>query len=182
VNTLSGIVCQWNRPISVTCFPRQALTLCPQLCMGIQPDTRCPARSADALPAALCGHFTQAIYRNRPVEHVGWFCVPVELKVSILRRADDSKPSHTLAPSASVSVMESLASVSSQEGRREQAFDRAQTTAYLDCECSYRPAGSVHRFLDSTPVACSISTHPVPCRHRAGSATGCTCCSAASGN
>jgi hypothetical protein len=35
--------------------------------MGIQPDARFPARSADALPATLYGHFTQAIYRNRPI-------------------------------------------------------------------------------------------------------------------
>ena len=38
-----------------------------QLCMGIQPDARFPARSADALPETLYGHFTQAIYRNRPI-------------------------------------------------------------------------------------------------------------------
>jgi hypothetical protein len=44
-----------NRPISVYRFPRQALTLCPQLCMGIQPGARFPARSADALPATLYG-------------------------------------------------------------------------------------------------------------------------------
>jgi hypothetical protein len=48
-------------------FPRGALTLCPQLCMGIQPGARVPARSADALSATLYGHFTQAIYRNRPI-------------------------------------------------------------------------------------------------------------------
>ena len=53
--------------ISVYRFPRQALTLCPQLCMGIQPGARFPARSADALPATLYGRFTQAIYRNRPI-------------------------------------------------------------------------------------------------------------------
>jgi hypothetical protein len=35
--------------------------------MGIQPDTRFPARSADALPATMYGHFSQAIYRNRPI-------------------------------------------------------------------------------------------------------------------
>jgi hypothetical protein len=45
-----------NRPISAYRFPRRALTLCPQLCMGIQPDARFPARSADALPATLYGH------------------------------------------------------------------------------------------------------------------------------
>jgi len=28
---------QLNRPISVYLFPRRALTLCPQLCTGIQP-------------------------------------------------------------------------------------------------------------------------------------------------
>jgi len=43
-------------------FPRRALTLCSQLCMGIQHDARLPARSADALPATLYGHFTQEIY------------------------------------------------------------------------------------------------------------------------
>jgi hypothetical protein len=52
---------------SVYSFPRRALTLCPQLCMGIQPGARFPARSADALPATPYGHFTQAIYRNRPI-------------------------------------------------------------------------------------------------------------------
>jgi len=57
------------RPISVYHFSRPALTLCLQLCMGIQPGDHFPARSADALPATLYGHFTQAIYRNRPV---GW--------------------------------------------------------------------------------------------------------------
>jgi len=35
--------------------------------MGIQPGARFPARSADALSATLHGHFTQAIYRNRPI-------------------------------------------------------------------------------------------------------------------
>ena len=61
---------QLNRPIPVYRFSRRALTLCLQLCMGIQPespDTRLPARSADALPATLYGHFIQAIYRNRPI-------------------------------------------------------------------------------------------------------------------
>ena len=47
-----------NRPIPVYRFPRRALTLCPQLCMGIQPGARFPGRSADALPATLYGHFT----------------------------------------------------------------------------------------------------------------------------
>ena len=56
-----------NRPISVYRSPRRALTRCPQLCMGIQPGARFPARSADALPAILYWHFTQAIYRNRPI-------------------------------------------------------------------------------------------------------------------
>jgi len=56
-----------NRPISVYRFPRRALTLCPQLCMGIQPGARFPAWSAGALPATLHGHFTQAMYRNRPI-------------------------------------------------------------------------------------------------------------------
>ena len=60
-----------HRPISVYRFPRRALTLCPQLCMGIQPGARFPARSADALPATLYGHFTQAIYRNRPIARLG---------------------------------------------------------------------------------------------------------------
>ena len=45
----------------------RALTLCPQLCTGIQPGARFPARSADALLATLYGHFTQAIHRNRPI-------------------------------------------------------------------------------------------------------------------
>jgi hypothetical protein len=53
---------------SVYRAPRRALTLCQQLCMGIQPDARSPARSADALPVTLYGHFTQAIYRYRPIE------------------------------------------------------------------------------------------------------------------
>jgi hypothetical protein len=44
--------------------------LCPQLCMGIQPGARFSVRSADALPATLYGHFTQAIYRNRPSHRV----------------------------------------------------------------------------------------------------------------
>jgi hypothetical protein len=37
-------------------FPRGALTLCPQLCLGIQPGARFPARGADALPSPLFGH------------------------------------------------------------------------------------------------------------------------------
>ena len=57
----------FNRPISVYRFPRRALPLCPQLCMGIQPGARFPARGADALTATLYGHFSQAIYRNRPI-------------------------------------------------------------------------------------------------------------------
>jgi len=55
-----------NRPISVCRSPRRALTLCPLLCMGIQPGACLPARSADALPASLYGQYTSAIYRNRP--------------------------------------------------------------------------------------------------------------------
>jgi hypothetical protein len=57
----------YNRPISVYCFPRRALKLCPQFSMGIQPGVRFPARSADALPATLYRHYTQAIYRNRHI-------------------------------------------------------------------------------------------------------------------
>jgi hypothetical protein len=53
-----------NRPSSLYRFPRRALTLCPQLCLGIQPVARFPARSADA---TLYGHFTKAIHRNRPI-------------------------------------------------------------------------------------------------------------------
>jgi len=49
-----------NRPISVYRSLLRALTLCPQLCMGIQPDARFPAPSAHALPATLYGHLTQA--------------------------------------------------------------------------------------------------------------------------
>jgi len=36
--------------------------------MGVQHDARLLARRADALPATLYGHFTQAIYRNRPID------------------------------------------------------------------------------------------------------------------
>ena len=46
------------RSISVHRFPRRALTLYPQLCMGIQPGARFHARSADDLPANLYGHST----------------------------------------------------------------------------------------------------------------------------
>jgi hypothetical protein len=56
-----------SRPVVVYRFPRRALTLCPQLCMGIQPGAHFPAPTADALSATLYGHFTQAIYRNRIV-------------------------------------------------------------------------------------------------------------------
>ena len=56
-----------NRPISVYRFLRRALTLCPQLCMGNQRGAHFHARSADALPATLYGHFIKAIYRNRPI-------------------------------------------------------------------------------------------------------------------
>ena len=47
-----------NRPIPVYRSPRRALTLCPQLCMVIQPGARFPARSADAVPESLYGRFT----------------------------------------------------------------------------------------------------------------------------
>ena len=57
-----------KRPISVYRFTRGALTLCPPLCMGIQPGARLSAPSADALFATLYGHVTQAIYRNLPIE------------------------------------------------------------------------------------------------------------------
>ena len=57
-----------NRPISVYCFPRRALMLCLQLRKGIQPAVRFAARSVDALPAILYDHYTQAIYRNRPID------------------------------------------------------------------------------------------------------------------
>jgi hypothetical protein len=46
--------------------------------MGIQPDARFPALSADALPATLYGHFTQAIYRNWPIESKLWQQVTIE--------------------------------------------------------------------------------------------------------
>jgi hypothetical protein len=58
-----------NRQISVYRFPRRALTLSPQLGMGIPPGARFPAQSADVLSATLYGHFNQAIYRNRPNIH-----------------------------------------------------------------------------------------------------------------
>jgi hypothetical protein len=37
-----------NRPISINLFPRRALTLCPQLCMGTPPGTRFPALGVHA--------------------------------------------------------------------------------------------------------------------------------------
>ena len=69
-------LCLNHRPVSVYRFPRRALMLCRQLCMGIQSGARFPARSADAVPATLHGHFTQVIYRNRPID-----CVPVHYAV-----------------------------------------------------------------------------------------------------
>jgi len=48
-----------NKLISVCRCPRGELTLCPQLCMGMQPGARFPARSADTMPASLYGHFTR---------------------------------------------------------------------------------------------------------------------------
>ena len=65
---LAGKLAGPDRPDSVYGSPRRALTLCPQLCMGIQPGARCHTRSADALSATLYGHYTQAIYRNRPID------------------------------------------------------------------------------------------------------------------
>jgi hypothetical protein len=38
-----------NKLISVYRFPRRALTLCPQLCMGIQPGNLAPALRLGAL-------------------------------------------------------------------------------------------------------------------------------------
>jgi hypothetical protein len=35
-----------------------------------------PSPSADALPATLYGHFTQAIYRNRPIGRASGPCLP----------------------------------------------------------------------------------------------------------
>jgi len=70
-----------NRPISVYRSPRRALTLCPQLCMGIQPGARFHARSADALPATLYGHLTQAICRNRPIVDEIEVCVVQSLAI-----------------------------------------------------------------------------------------------------
>jgi hypothetical protein len=63
-----------HRPVSVYRFRRRALTLCPQPCMGIQLGARFPAPSAGPLPATLYGHFTQAIYRDRPIKryYVTW--------------------------------------------------------------------------------------------------------------
>ena len=52
--------------VSIPAPSADRLTLCPQLCMGIQHVARFPAWSADALLVALYGHFIQAIYRNRP--------------------------------------------------------------------------------------------------------------------
>jgi hypothetical protein len=63
--TSSSTICQFRYIASRV--PCQALLLCPRLCMGIQRDAWFPAQSADALPATLYGHFTQAIYRNRLV-------------------------------------------------------------------------------------------------------------------
>ena len=73
-----------NKPISVYRFLRRALTLCPQLCMGIQSGARFPARSADALSATLYGPFTQEIYRNRPIRPLepGAYTRPFRLDVS----------------------------------------------------------------------------------------------------
>jgi hypothetical protein len=69
---VGGVLVLNNRPISTYRFPCRALTLCPQLCTGIQPVARFPARSADGLPATVYGHFTQAIYRNRPITPLPW--------------------------------------------------------------------------------------------------------------
>ena len=44
-----------NRPISVYHLPSQALTLCPQHCVGIQSGAGFPARSADACPQLCMG-------------------------------------------------------------------------------------------------------------------------------
>ena len=52
-------------PISMYHFPRQELTLCPQLrmgsqpCIGIQPGARFTAWSVDALSATMYEQFTQ---------------------------------------------------------------------------------------------------------------------------
>jgi hypothetical protein len=62
-----GFEMRWlNRPISAYAFPRRALTLCPQLRMGIHPDGRLPARraDADALPATQYRHFTPVISKS----------------------------------------------------------------------------------------------------------------------
>jgi len=53
---------QRNAPISVYRFPRRALTLCPQLCMGIQPGARFPVRSA---ALTLCPQLCMGISTRR---------------------------------------------------------------------------------------------------------------------
>ena len=89
-----------NRPISVYGFPHRALTLCPQLCMGIQPGARFHVRSADALPATLYGHFTQAVYRNRPntppAQSVCMSCTTWESSFVIMRERPPSREGLTL--------------------------------------------------------------------------------------
>jgi hypothetical protein len=60
--TFSARTSVWiNRPTSVHRFLHRALSLCPQLCMGIQPGARFPAQSTDALSATMYGHSTEAI-------------------------------------------------------------------------------------------------------------------------
>jgi hypothetical protein len=103
----------FNRPISVHRFSRRAVTLCPQLCMGIHPGARFPARSAEALPAIVHGHFTQAINRNRPMKQNedgghGESLVPPYTRISV---------SVPLSLSLSVSLAQQA------EGRRMRSFD-----------------------------------------------------------
>jgi len=89
-----------NTLLSVYPFPRRTLTLCPQLCMGIQPGTCLPARSAEALPATLCGYFTQAIYRNRPIggsptptlRHTKRYRMGTYMKLSMLNAGQNAEP------------------------------------------------------------------------------------------
>ena len=67
--------------------------LCPQLCMGTQPGACYPALNADAPPAILYGHFTQAI-AFPPMS--GEWCCPRAMAWYRLYRAAQGPPTPSL--------------------------------------------------------------------------------------
>jgi hypothetical protein len=96
--------------------------------MGIQPDARFPAQSADALPATLLEHFIQAIYRNRPI-------VAFEFNLRRYTSGPGPPPAHTVAPSGDPVAM----IMPPKAGLRELGKPKFETGATLSEKYKVRP-------------------------------------------